>query len=291
MGEFKEGWEQYEARYNPKRIAPDAVKLPNTSLPMLKPTDPVHGKHIILVQEQGYGDTFQFFRFAKNLKDEGAKKLTAIVSKEMAEIIRTIPWIDEIRTEMKESMEIPDCWVFSMSLPARYAINSVDQIPAYTHYLSVDAQKKAAWNSRFEGGEKKKLRVGLVWAGRETHSNDANRSLKMENLEPLLKMHKDIEFVSLQKGSREADIANDSRVLSCGPQLSNFADTASLLSNLDLLISVDSSPVHLAAALGMPVWTLIPSIYDFRWLVDREDSPWYPSMKLLRQKKARAGMM
>ena len=285
LGEFREGWAQYEARYNPKRIAPDAVKLPNTGIPMLTKRDSVKEKHIILVQEQGYGDTFQFFRFAKNLKDEGAKKLTAIVSKEMSEIVRTLPWIDEIRTEMKDSKEVPDYWVFSMSLPARYAINSVDQIPSYEHYLAVDCEKRQKWQSVLQAREPKKLRVGLVWAGRETHSNDANRSLSISHLEPLLKMHEDIEFVSLQKGPRESDLANDTRVFACGSQLADFADTAALLSNLDLLISVDSSPVHLAGALGMPVWTFIPKIYDFRWLVDRENSPWYPSMKLLRQKQ------
>lgn len=283
LGNFKEGWDQYEIRYNPKRIATDAVKLPTTQIPMLTRDDSVQGKTVILVQEQGYGDTFQFFRYAKLLKEEGAKKVVAIVSVEMVDIIRTIPWVDEIRSEMKGSQEAPDYWVFSMSLPARYHTDSVDQVPVFAHYLSVEAASKQRWAEALGSRAGKKLRVGLVWAGRETHSNDANRSLAITQLEPLLQLHEQIEFISLQKGSRESEVLADPRIISCGSQLNNFADTAALLSNLDLLISVDSSPVHLAGALGMPVWTLIPSIFDFRWLVNKEESPWYPSMKLFRQ--------
>jgi len=283
LGNFVEGWSQYEVRYSPKRITPDAVKLPTTQIPMLNPSDSIVDKTVILVQEQGYGDTFQFFRFSKNLKDEGAKKIIAIVSKEMAEIVRTIPWIDEICTEIKRISEPLDFWIFSMSLPLRYKLDSEEKIPSYRQYISVDRVNK----KRFEGllsQKLKKIRVGLVWAGRETHSNDSNRSLSFKLLEPLLEMHPDIDFVSLQKGPREVDAISDARITSYGANLNNFADTAALLSNLDLLISVDSSPVHLAGALGMPVWTLIPSIYDFRWMVERENSPWYPSMRLFRQK-------
>jgi tetratricopeptide (TPR) repeat protein len=282
LGNFADGWKQYEIRFNPKRITPDAVKLPSTQYPALTPGDSIVGKTVILVQEQGFGDTFQFFRFSKNLKDEGAKKIIAVVSKELAQVIRTIPWIDEVRTEVKNLAQPPDYWIFAMSLPLRYQLDSVEKIPALKQYISIDQTKKEDFSKLFNPNGNK-LRVGLVWAGRETHSNDSNRSLNIKLLEPLLEMHSQVEFISLQKGPREVDIAHDGRIKSCGSILNNFADTAALMSNLDLLISIDSSPVHLAGALGMPVWTLIPSIYDFRWLIDREDSPWYPSMTLFRQ--------
>ena len=284
LGNFKEGWKQYEVRYDPSRIAPDAVKLPNTQIPILKPENSVAGKTIVLVQEQGYGDTFQFFRLSKLLKEEGAKKIIAIVSIELKETIRTIPWIDEVRTEMRETQELPDYWSFSMSLPARYQFESPEKIPSFEPYLSINQDKKRYWDNYLSNADgNKKYRIGIVWAGRETHSNDANRSIKLSMLEPLLEMYQDIQFVALQKGGREKDAESDGRILSLGDQLKDFSDSAALLANLDLLISVDSSPVHLAGALGMPVWTLVPTFFDFRWMVDRTDSPWYPSMTLFRQ--------
>lgn len=285
LGNFTEGWKQYEVRYDPTRIAPDAVKLPKTQIPILKPQHSVAKKTIVLVQEQGYGDTLQFFRLSKLLKEEGAKKIIAIVSVEIKEIIRSIPWVDEVRTEMLETREVPDFWTFSMSLPARYRLESPEQIPTFEPYLSIDPVKKGYWDnylSNIDGN--KKYRVGLVWAGRETHSNDANRSIQLSMLEPLLAMHQSIQFVALQKGPREKEAESDQRILSLGSQLKDFSDSAALLANLDLLISVDSSPVHLAGALGMPVWTLVPAFFDFRWLIDQTDSPWYPSMTLFRQR-------
>jgi hypothetical protein len=137
----------------------------------------------------------------------------------------------------------------------------------------------------FEGrlGPHDKLRVGLVWAGNPKHKNDHNRSVALHALEPLLDVG--ATFVSVQKGARSEDKAwlTEHRVLDLEDELLDFVDTAALVSCLDLVISVDTSVAHLAGALGVPTWILLPYIPDYRWMLDREDSPWYPTAQLFRQ--------
>ena len=285
LGEFEEGWKGYEVRYDPKRIATDRVLMPNTPVPMLKPGDSVKGKSVVLLQEQGFGDTFQFFRFTQYLKDEGAREIIAIVSKDLMGVIKTIPWIDRVQNEMKAAERLPDYWVFAMSLPYRYQLKTVSEIPAPTGYMKLERYKFDQWQTFFQG-YRKKIRVGLIWAGRESHSNDENRSMELKTLKRLAKFQKQIDFFSLQKGSKQnQEPGVEWHITRLGDQLSDFTDTAAVFSQIDLLISIDSGPIHLAGAMGMPVWALIPKVFDFRWLIDREDTPWYPSMRLFRQKK------
>ena len=284
LGEYQDGWANYECRYNPFRIAPDRVIGPKTEIPMLTKADSVKGQDILLLQEQGFGDTFQFFRFAKNLKEEGAKKIIAMVGSELLDVVRSMPWIDEVRTELKQSDGIlPNYWVFPMSLPARYEISSNDELAKDVPYIIASARKKAQCEEEFFNAKHEKLRVGLVWAGRETHSNDKNRSLKLSQLESFSELEDKIEFISLQKGVSENQESQFKNLHKLGSQIQTFDDTAAILANLDLLISVDSAPVHIAGAMGLPTWVLLPSIFDFRWMVDRDDTPWYPSVRLFRQ--------
>jgi tetratricopeptide (TPR) repeat protein len=286
MGEFSDGWKNYESRYESTRIAPDRVHPPKTNLPMLKKEDLVKNKTIVLLHEQGFGDTFQFFRFAQQLKEEGAGKIIAIVTKEIIDIVRTIPWIDEVRLEIKIQNEALDYWVFPMSLPHRYEISTVDDIPKPLPYMRVGDQEFEFWKYKLDKLGKKKFRVGLVWAGRETHSNDVNRSIKLAVMSRLKVYQDQVDFISLQKGPREQDkVSGDWELHRYGNLINSFTDTSGILANLDLLISIDSAPAHLAGSMGMPVWTLIPEIFDFRWMVSLETSPWYPSMRLFRQKK------
>ena len=143
------------------------------------------------------------------------------------------------------------------------------------------------WNERL--GPRNRPRVGLAWSGNPMHSNDRNRSLKLRALAPLLDL--DALFVSLQREVRADDAAllkDPTNIIHFGEELRNFADTAALISNLDLVISVDTSVAHLAGALSKPVWVLLPFIPDWRWLLDRDDSPWYPSARLFRQDESRA---
>lgn len=284
QGNFADGWKNYEVRYDQSRIATDRVQMPKTPIPMLQLGDSVQGKTVILVQEQGFGDTFQFYRYAEQLKAEGAKSIIAIVGKDLIDTVRTIPWIDEAHYQLTLDKTIPDYWIFPVSLSYRYSIGSINPIPAPIPYIGVDRAQVHKWDERFKDFAKNKLRVGLVWAGRETHSNDKNRSLKLSQLNRLARFSDRVEFVSLQKGDRENDAHDPSwKITKLGKEIDNFADSAGILANLDLLISIDSAPVHLAGAMGMPVWTFIPKICDFRWLESATDSAWYPTMRLFRQ--------
>jgi tetratricopeptide (TPR) repeat protein len=284
LGEFHEGWKNYEVRFDPRRIATDRVIQPKTPVPRLQNSDDIKGKTIVLLQEQGFGDALQFYRYAKELKEEGAKKIIAVVSKELLHVVRTIPWIDEIRYELTTTTELPDYWVYPMSLPHRYQ-KSNNEVLAPVPYISALKSKVDQWEKILNQAlDPAKKRVGILWAGRETHTNDRNRSMQLSLLNELGRLTDSIEFISLQKGKREADILEvDWKIHEFGTQIEDFSDTAGLLANIDLLISVDSAPIHLAGAMGMPVWPLVPFIFDFRWTVGRNDSAWYPSMRLFRQ--------
>ena len=155
-------------------------------------------------------------------------------------------------------------------------------LPGQVPYLSADARRLAKWRQRLAGLPRPL--VALVWAGRPSHFNDANRSLTLEQLAPLARP--DVTFLSIQKGSAEVQAQNPPAgmpVVPLSDEIGDFEDTAAILSIADLLISVDSSPVHLAGALGRPVWVMLPFVPDWRWLLERTDTPWYPRMRLFRQ--------
>lgn len=285
-GNLKDGWKNYEIRFDPRRIATDRVVMPQTPVPMLNNSNNIKGKTIVLLQEQGYGDALQFYRYAKELKEEGARKIYAIVSKELIHAVRTIPWLDEVRYELTSTQELPDYWVYPMSLPNRYQQQYNQAVPAPVPYIFPMKEKIESWSQKITKSNKK-LRIALLWAGRETHTNDKNRSISLGQLEPLAQFSDQVDFISIQKGKKALEVSNYDWIgQDVGSEITDFSDTAGLFANIDLLISVDSAPVHLAGAMGMPVWALIPFAFDFRWMVDREDSPWYPNtMRLFRQRK------
>ena len=156
-----------------------------------------------------------------------------------------------------------------------------------TPYLRASSQATLDWRTKL--GPSGRRRIGLAWSGRPTHTNDRNRSIPLKSMLPLLD-GTDATFVSLQRDVRSADtelLHGRSDVLHFGDDLKNFADTAALIANLDLIISVDTSVAHLAGALAKPVWVLLPYIPDWRWLLDRDDTPWYPTARLFRQDETR----
>jgi hypothetical protein len=167
-----------------------------------------------------------------------------------------------------------------MSLPLVFG-TTLETIPVQVPYLSADAAKVAGWRERL--GPARGQRIGLAWSGNPEHKNDRNRSIPLETLAPLLKV--EAEFIGVQKEVRASDQAalETYGIRHYGALLQDFEDTAALLMNMDLVITVDTAIAHLAGALGRPVWILLPYAPDWRWLLGREDSPWYPTARLFRQ--------
>jgi hypothetical protein len=170
-----------------------------------------------------------------------------------------------------------------LSLPGIFDA-TLETIPAEVPYLHADSRKVACWRDRLAGED---LKVGLVWAGRPGHKNDRNRSCALELFSPLAKIP-GMKLYGLQKGEAAAQVEGLSKeivVTNLGEEFEDFTDTAGAIENMDLVISVDTSVAHLVGAMGKPVWVLLPFAPDWRWLLDREDSPWYPTMRLFRQRK------
>jgi tetratricopeptide (TPR) repeat protein len=281
-GAFDEGWKQYESRQDP--TIPGAVTAPLLPMPMWQ-GEPISGRRLLVLTEQGYGDHIQFCRLVPHLASHGIEVWMGS-SPELAPLMLRLPGVSRVFTQVEEAWTCGcDYWTFVGSLPMRFGVKA-EAVPAQVPYLGTDADKLARWRERF-AAVGSPCKVGLVWAGRPTHGNDWRRSIALDALAPLAEVE-GVTFVSLQKGQRSADAAQapaSMDLLRVGDELADFGDTAAVLSAVDLLISVDSSPVHLAGALGRPVWTLLPFQPDWRWRLDEEVSRWYPTMRLFRQQR------
>ena len=279
LGDFEAGWAGREARWS----IPDRAPYPNFSQPMWLGKDSIKGKTILLHVDEGLGDTIQFVRYVPMIASRGARVILA-VERPIVSLLSGFPGVSQ-------------CLAFSDPLPAfdmHCPIGSLamifntrlETIPAATSYLPAPrAMRLQAWNARL--GSHDRLRVGLVWSGSRTHRNDHNRSMSFLTMSRILDI--DATFVSLQKDVRDNDKAAlaASNVIDWTAELSDFADTAALVTCLDLVITVDTSVAHLAGALGCPTWILLPWTPDYRWLLERDDSPWYPSVRLFRQSERR----
>ena len=241
----------------------------------------MRGKVVLLYGEQGLGDVIQFSRYAAAVKGLGAT-VFLFVSQALSDLARRIPGVDRVVLP-GEAVPAPDFHIHLMSLPAVFD-TGLDTIPATVPYVSVTGERKERWSRRL--AEVSGLRVGLVWAGSPQHVGDRQRSIALERLGALGTVS-GVSFVSLQKGDREEDANTEAGawfVERLGPELEDLADAAAVIDELDLVICVDTALAHLAGALGKPVWVLLPTPADFRWMEEREDSPWYPTMRLFRQR-------
>jgi hypothetical protein len=245
---------------------------------MLKVGDDVDGKVILLYAEQGYGDTIQFCRYASLLRDQGA----TIVLEVPGSLKALIQSLSGSITVVAQGEALPtfDLHCPLPSLPAALG-TELKSIPGHTPYLAPDLDHMHRWATRLE--PRRAFRVGLAWSGKPTHRNDANRSIPFADLASLRECG--VELISLQKEVRESDAAALTGLClqHFGADLADFSDTAALISQLDLIISVDTAVTHLAGALGKPVWVLLPLVPDWRWMLNRQDSPWYPTARLFRQ--------
>ncbi len=237
----------------------------------------------MLYAEQGLGDMIQFVRYVPMVAARGGRvivqtypELTSLMST-VAGAARVIPH--------GEPLEPHDAWAPLMSLPRIFKTN-LNTIPATMPYFTVDETRAARWQARLARNSAA-FKIGLVWAGRATYTNDATRSIRLSDFMPLLdRCEGSIAFYGLQKGEAAAQINElpPGRIVhNLAGELTDFADTAAAIAAMDLVISVDTAVAHLAGALGKSVWTLIPFASDWRWLKEREDSPWYPTMRLFRQ--------
>ena len=225
------------------------------------------------------GDTIQFARYAPLVAERGGRVVMSC-PEELRQLLESLPGIDRVTAEIEPGNF--DCHCPLMSLPAVFGTRA-ETIPAPARYLQAPAQLATSWRSRI--GNEVGMRVGLAWAGNPKHKRDRRRSISLEQLAPL-STAKGARFFSLQKGDAARQAATPPegmQLIDFSGELRNLADAAALIENLDLVISVDTATAHLSAALGKPTWVLLPLVPDWRWMLHREDSPWYPTMRLFRQ--------
>lgn len=279
-GDFERGWLAREARW---RLPSVGLVDRGFSQALWRGDQPLEGKTILLHSDEGLGDAIQFARYAPMVAALGAKVILE-VEPPIQQLLGGITGV--AACVGRSSPPTFDLHCPLGTLPLAFG-TQLDTIPFAQGYIPAPpAARVKAWQDRLEGRLGPHFRVGLVWAGNPDHKNDHNRSMSLRTLAPLLDC--DVQFVSLQKGVRDQDRAflnARSDIVDLTEQLTDFSETAALMSCLDLVISVDTSVAHLAGAIGAPVWTLVPFNPDWRWLLNRDDSPWYRSMRLFRQTK------
>lgn len=274
LGDYRNGFAGFELRFEQHGAVRRPFRAP------LWDGSPLNGRSILLYAEQGFGDTLQFVRFAAEAGRRGGNA-TLECQPELAVLLGTAPGVGPVSRPGSSPASF-DCQAPLMSLPYILRV-TLETLPGAVPYVHAAPELVESWRERLAPWTG--LRAGLVWAGNPLHRNDRNRSLHLDDLAALAGLP-EWAFFSLQKGplAKEAACPPHGLVLvDLGPELPDFAHTAAVMMNLDLVITVDTAAAHLAGALGRPVWTLLPFAPDWRWLCERIDSPWYPSMRLFRQ--------
>jgi len=277
QGELQRGWQEYEWRWH---IVKPYLPQPLFSQLLWDGGD-LAGRRILLHPEAGYGDTIQFVRYAPLVTRHGGKVTLGCVA-EMQRLLQTLDGVEELAVIGPSRLGF-DVHCPLVSLP-RLLKTTLHNIPADVPYLRADAAQSRLWRAKLPAG-KAPLKVGLAWAGRPEYDDDRRRSISLSRLAPLGQVE-GVWFCSLQKGpaSQQArSLPAGFEVRDWSADLNDFADTAALIDNLDLIITVDTAVAHLAGALAKPTWVLLPKVPDWRWMLNRDDSPWYPTMRLFRQ--------
>lgn len=274
-GDFLSGWEGYQHRHKIPGGPPSTDHFPQ---PLWDGTS-FAGKTLYLYPEQGLGDVIQFSRYVPLAAEKGGSVILRTPPK-LKDLFESLSGVDAINLESEPEPESYDVHASLMDLPRLFKTNQ-DTIPDTCPYLEVDQTHIKRWSEIL--GAKTDFRVGLVWAGRAQHENDHNRSIDPELFIPLSRCD-GISLFSLQIGKAgQAATIFGNAVKDLAPHIKSWTDTAAAMKNLDLIISVDTSSAHMAGAIGCDVWTLLPFVPDWRWQLERSDSPWYPTMRLFRQ--------
>jgi tetratricopeptide (TPR) repeat protein len=281
-GNFEAGLAGRETRWQAS-LRP--VIYPQFSQPMWLGGESIDGKTLLIHVDEGFGDTIQFARYLPMVAARGARVIL-VVADAVYPLLSGMPGVSQCLPLSARPLPPFDMHCPMGSLPLVFGTR-LGTIPAATSYLPLPAGSRVqAWENRL--GPHDRLRVGLVWSGNPAHMNDHNRSLPLQTLSRILDA--DASFVSLQKDPKADDKAflrKRADVVDLTEHLTDFSETAALVSCLDLVVTVDTSVAHLAAALGRPTWILLPYVPDYRWLLDRDDSPWYPTVRLFRQTETR----
>jgi tetratricopeptide (TPR) repeat protein len=274
MGDFRQGWAEYEWRWKYKHFA-----LPPYRQPLWDGT-PLEGRTILLHIDgnDGFGDVMQFIRFALQVRERGGRVLVAVPPR-LLRLLAGDPGIDHL-CSLDEPLPAFDVFAPLTSLP-RFLGTTLDTVPARVPYLSPDPSLREHWQTWL--GDAPGLKVGIAWQGNPRHLNDRNRSAPLTALAPLSRVA-GVRLFSLQSGYGSEQLAGDPiPVTALSDGLLDFAEVAAIMTCLDLVISVDTVVAHLAGALAVPVWIALSYTADWRWFTERQDSPWYPTARLFRQ--------
>ncbi len=273
--EFEQGWPLFESRWAALDYRPRPFPQPRWE------GGPVEGRRLLIHAEQGFGDSIQFIRFAPLIAARGAEIIVEC-QPALVDLLRTVAGVREVVT-MGEPLPPFDLHAPTLSLPLAFQTAS-KTIPHNVPYLSPDPTRRAEWQERL-GPKASRFRVGLRWAGNLQNERLQKRHIPSNKLAPLLQVP-DVDFFSLQldaAAGRLQELPAPLAIIDHTGHIQNFADTAAFISELDLVISVDTAVAHLAGALGKPVWTLLPFVPDWRWGLKSDQTPWYPTMRLFRQ--------
>jgi len=275
LGQFDVGWRKYEWRWKKSEFRKAAHPFRQ---PRWTGAEDIAGKRILLFGEQGLGDVIQFCRYAPLVAERGASVLVA-AHPSLKPLLQTLDAVDGVLGN-GEPLPPFDFQCPLMSLPLVFETR-VDTIPSRVPYLRTDPLRLRHWSERL--GSRSALRVGLAWSGDPRLAHDSQRSIPLDVLRPLFGLN--AEFVCLSKFVREGDAQKMQSfgIRHFGDELTDFAETAALATQMDLVIAVDTSIAHLAGALALPLWLLIADPPEYRWMLEREDSPWYPTARLFRQ--------
>ena len=281
-GEFAQGWEEYEWRF---KIAGAPPLMPPTERPQWDGSALPEAK-LLLIADQGFGDSIQFCRY-----------IPKVIERCPHVVVVADPLLHPLISQVHPGVDLLDRWEACPQFAAYSALSSLprvfgtrlETIVREVAYLHADARRTAAWRARLDDLVPPGFRrIGIAWAGRPTHNNDLNRSMRLLEFAPIAALD-GIALLSLQKGEAQKAIAEyygRAPLFNLGAEVGDFLDTMSIIDLLDVVVTVDTAIAHLAAAMGKPAFILLPLAPDWRWLLERTDSPWYPSARLFRQRSA-----
>jgi len=280
LGRYEQGWRLYESRWRYEHLS---GTKPNLPVPEWQGED-LRGKTILVIGEQGLGDQIQFLRFCGNLQDLGASLRLHVSPAIRPLLINTPPAILSVTCNTEDQIGAFDYWVAMMSLP-RLLNMRLENVQHYLQYVQVDAERARVWAERL-GIPKTRMRIGITWSGRRDSWINQHKSMPAATMAELVRKFPEHQWVSLQVDASEEDAAViQAAGVECYPgTINDFADTAALMHHMDLVISVDTAAAHLAGALGRPLWIPLNAYGAcWRWMQDRDDSPWYTTARLFRQ--------